>query len=191
MIAIEVIIMMQFGKKVSFRPLLIGLFVGFIPGLLAYLFFNNGLIGLLVGAIFFGIVFVYYYTNLPDIFSYWQFDGENLQYVNMDSPMKKVAMIFLPSFTKMNTIKKEQIKSVKLMGNIKDQVQLPSMVPFSNMYSIYYARISMMKNPVGIEITTTDNQKIYLSASRDYAYNKEKAVKDINVFMGDFSVANA
>jgi hypothetical protein len=73
------------------------------------------------------------------------------------------------------------------MGNIQDQTQLPSMVPFSNAYSIFYSRLSMMKNPVGIEITTTDGKQIYLNAARDYAYDKEKAVKEINTFMGDFS----
>lgn len=95
--------------------------------------------------------------------------------------------MFFPSFAKMDTVKKSQIKLVKLMGDVKNQTELPSMVPFSNAYSIFYSRLSMMKNPVGIEITTTDDKKIYLNAARDYAYDKEKIVKEINSFMGDFS----
>ncbi|HIY93382.1 hypothetical protein [Companilactobacillus sp. HBUAS56275] len=179
--------MMQFGKKVNFRPLLISLLIGFIPGNAAYAISGNGLIGLFVGLCFFSIIFAHYYSELPALFSYWQFDGEKLEYNNMASPAKRVSMIFFPSFAKMETIKKEQIKSVQLMGNIQDQTQLPSMVPFSNAYSIFYSRLSMMKNPVGIEITTTDGKQIYLNAARDYAYDKEKAVKEINTFMGDFS----
>lgn len=49
--------MMQFGKKVNFRPLLISLFVGFIPGNVAYVFFQNGWVGLFVGLCFFSIIF--------------------------------------------------------------------------------------------------------------------------------------
>lgn len=180
--------MMQFGKKVNFRPLLISLFVGFIPGNVAYVFFQNGWVGLFVGLCFFSIIFfAHYYPELPELFSYWQFDGETLKYNNMASPKKRLVMMFFPSFAKMDTVKKSQIKSVKLMGDVKNQTELPSMVPFSNAYSIFYSRLSMMKNPVGIEITTTDDKKIYLNAARDYAYDKEKTVKEINSFMGDFS----
>lgn len=178
--------MLRFGKKVNLRPLIVSIAIAFLPGYLFGILFNN-LIGLLVGFCFFSIVFSYYYVNLPNQFCYWQFDGNNIEYNDINSPFKKLAIMFFPHFYRMSIIKKEQIQSIKLLGNIDTKKNLPFMLPVSNAYSIFSARLSMIKNPIGIEITTVDNNKIYLDASRDYTYNSKKATEKINKFLTNFS----
>jgi len=186
---IEVNIMIKFGKKVNLRPVLLSVLVGFIPGCFFWVFFN-GWLGFFVGFCFFAAIIAYYYLNLSKVFNYWQFDGENIEYNDMTNPTKKLMLILFPYFVKMDVIKGEDIKSIKLLGDMKNQKTLPPMVPFSNTYSIFYARISMMKNPIGVEITMKDGKQKYLDISRDYTYDKEKSTKRINDLLSDFTNLN-
>lgn len=180
------ILMLRFGKKVSLRPLIVSIAIAFLPGYLFGILFDVP-IGLLAGFCFFSVVFLYYYVNLPSQFCYWQFDGKNIEYDDINNSFRRLIIMFFPHFYKMSVIRNEQVRSIKLLGNIEDKENLPFMVPVSNAYSLFSARLSMIKNPVGIEVTTTDNNKIYLDVSRDYTYNSKKTTEKINKFLVKFS----
>lgn len=180
------ILMLRFGKKVNLRPLMVSVAIAFLPGYLFGILFSIS-IGLLTGFCFFSAIFLYYYVNLPSQFCYWQFDGKNIEYDDINDSFRRLITMFFPHFYKMSMIKKEQVRSIKLLGNIEDKENLPFMVPVSNAYSLFSTRLSMIKNPTGIEVTTMDNNKIYLDVSRDYTYDNKKTIKKINKFLANFS----
>ena len=180
--------MIRFGKKINLRPLLIGLIVAFIPGSFFYAFFGAWM-GLFVGLCFFAAIFIYYYINSPKVFNYWQFDGENVEYYDMSNSWKPALMILFPHFVKMDSISKEEIKSIKVLGDMNELKKLPSMVPVSNAYNIFSAQMSMMKNPLAIKITTIDGKVINLDISRDYTYDKDKTTQSVDNFLSDVKIS--
>ena len=78
----KVIIMLKFGKKVTYRPLIISILFTLIP-LIPAIKFNWPLAYLLSLVVFSIIFFVYYLFNLPTTFNYWEADVNVIRYNDM------------------------------------------------------------------------------------------------------------
>ena len=77
--------MLEFGKKVNYRPLLVSL----LFALLVVSFFNifhNTFLTVLSGiAGFLLILLVHYYMNLPLEFKYWRTTDDSIQYSDLNN----------------------------------------------------------------------------------------------------------
>ncbi len=98
-------------------------------------------------------------------------------------------MMIFPNFTKLEQINTSDIKSAQVIGSTGEIKSLDFMVPVSNAYSIFYARMSMIKNPLEIQLTLNDGRKIDLDASRDYTYHSKETIQRLNQFMTDLDIS--
>lgn len=174
--------MLKFGKKVTYRPLLVALAIALIPTV-AFSFASSNL-GLEIGAaVFLFIIFVYYLPNLPLIFSYWQIDAEDIQYNDLHKLSRRLLAILFPFKNQLLTIHIKDITSVTIDGLEKPIERASFALPYSVPYAIMTPAISMIKNPVTLTFQMNDGQSIELNVSRDYAYNKKETIKKLNQFI--------
>lgn len=174
--------MLKFGKKVTYRPLLVALAFALIPTV-AFSFASSNL-GLEIGAaVFLFIICVYYLPNLPLIFSYWQVDAEDIQYNDLHKLSRRLLAILFPFKNQLLTIHIKDITSITIDGLEKPIEQASFALPYSVPYAIMTPAISMIKNPVTLTFQMNDSQSIELNVSRDYAYNKKETIKKLNQFI--------
>lgn len=174
--------MLKFGKKVTYRPLLVALAFAFVP---TVAFSFGGLtLGLEIGAaVFLFIVLVYYLPNLPLIFSYWQTDSETIQYTDLNKLSHRLLAILLPFKNQLLTIQMNDVQTITIDGLEKPVEQASFALPYSVPYAIMTPAISMIKNPVTLTFQMKDGRSIELNVSRDYAYNKKETIKKLNQFI--------
>lgn len=173
--------MLKFGKKVTYRPILVALSFALVPTIAFS--FASLMRGLLVGAIILlFIIFVYYLPNLPLIFSYWQTDSKEIQYTDLHKLSSRLTTILLPFRNQLLTIQKTDIKSITINGLEKPVAQASFALPYSVPYAIMTPAISMIKNSVTLTLLMKSGQTIELNVSRDYAYNKKETIVKLNQF---------
>lgn len=174
--------MLQFGKKVSYRPVLVSLLIGLIVGSLVGAFFQTSIGGFLVTAVIFLTIFLgHYLVTLPNTFAYWEVDKDVIKYSNMEKKTHRLAMMLLPTtMNNLTTIDMHDLKTIILHGSYDD----PKEMPFSMFYNLYLvafsASISMNKNPMYVTLITREGHEINLNLSRDYIYDPETTFKKID-----------
>lgn len=179
--------MLSFGKKVSYRPLLISLLVALLPGLAFTEVLNLGA-GIAIGFGFFLVIFLfYYYPNIPLEFSYWEVDQNAIKYVDTDDKKNRLLSMLLPPSNHLTTIKKEDIRDVALSGNIHKDFNAPMAIPYTASLGIFYGGIAMVHNPDYVQITLKNGNKINLSVRRDYTYSRQETIKKLNHFFDDLT----
>ena len=150
----------------------------------------NATIGWSTFAFFFIIMFNgHYFANLPGLFQYWEYDNGVIRFNNMNKLGNRLFMMIFPNFAKLEQINTSDIKSAQVIGSTGEIKSLDFMVPVSNAYSIFYARMSMIKNPLEIQLTLNDGRKIDLDASRDYTYHSKETIQRLNQFMNDLDIS--
>ena len=177
----KVIIMLKFGKKVTYRPLIISILFTLIP-LIPAIKFNWPLAYLLSLVVFSIIFFVYYLFNLPTTFNYWEADVNVIRYNDMKKISSRLVMMLASFKNQLTTIKKQDIQSITVNGKLAnpDEVAVPLQV--TAYYAVLTPILSMIKNPVTLELTMKDGQTISLSVARDYAYSNKKTIEKLNQF---------
>ncbi|WP_125760472.1 hypothetical protein [Companilactobacillus hulinensis] len=81
--------MVNFGKKVSTRPIVLGLLYGIFIGSVFGGF--SIILGLVAGITAFIIVAIIYYgINLPFLFNAWSIDDQEIDYYDMSSFWKRI-----------------------------------------------------------------------------------------------------
>lgn len=177
--------MMKFGKKITFRPLIISLVISLPIG------FSIGsglgvIPGFCLGLLFFLIMYNgYYYSNVPALFSYWEFDGQSIKYANFNDPKSRLLMMSFPIFLSLKQIDIKQISSMELIGANNKRADIQSMIPLSTAYGIFYARISMIKNPLELRVVLNSKETIDLDLSRDYTYKSKETLKKVSTVMDE------
>lgn len=172
--------MFKFGKKVNYRPILVSLAFALIPiiGIGHFYPLRGILAGLLV---FLLVILIYYLPNLPILFSYWQADNNEIKFNDMSNLSHRLTMILLP-FKQLSTINEKDIQSITILGKLEDTKEMTYAMQVGAYYAILTPIISMIKNPVSLELTMNNGQKVQLSISRDYAYDHKKTIAKLNQF---------
>lgn len=169
--------MLKFGKRVTYRPLLISLLISLLPGLGFYYVFSSVLIGLMVGLGIFLIIFVgYYWQILPTMFNYWEIDATEIRYSNMESKSKRFLILIAPFAVKKNTLDLDKIASVTITGKLDSYFDIPIAIPYSAYLGILTPIISIIRNPVDLKFVLKDGSSVTLSVARDFIYNKNSVV---------------
>lgn len=185
----EVIMMFNFGKKVTYRPLLVSLYFALVP-IISFIKFYP-IRGFLVGVVvYLFVLFVYYFPNLPLLFSYWEADQNTIKYNHLDNISDRFKSLIFPHREQLTTIKKTDIDSITVTGLEKEVKETPYAMQIYLGYALFIPALSMVKNPVDLILKMRDGKTIELSISRDYAYNKEKTLKKLNRFLESLDDTN-
>lgn len=174
--------MLNFGKKVNYRPVLISLLIGLIVGSIVGAIFQSSIGGFLVTAAIFLFVFLgYYLVTLPNTFSYWEVDKDVIKYSNMDHKAHRVAMMLLPTtMNRLTEIDMHDIKTIVLHGSQDKPKDMPFALFYNPYLAIVSASVSMGRNPMYAEIILQNGQEIDLDMSRDYIYNSQVTFEKID-----------
>lgn len=178
--------MLKFGKKINYRPLIVSLLTSLIIGLLFGLNID-ALLGLQVGIIMFLIMFLgHYLIVLPVIFNYWYLDQNKIRYSNIKSIHTRLLMLFFPKMLHLDTIKKNRISSITILGLPQPDINLNSEFVISEEGGFLYNLLLMINEPVKIRILTTDNKTVDLDLSRDFVKHPQETIAKINLFLKQF-----
>jgi len=184
--------MLKFGKKITYRPLLISLLIAFLPGIAFGDILNSVPIGLGVGFLFFLFVFfAYYFPNIPTLFVYWESDKEEIRYCDIYHGANRLLGMIIPAKAKMITIQKSDIKSITAIGNLNSSYKMPMAIPYTASLAVLSPVLSMIKHPEIIRFNLKDGSSIDLSIARDYTYSRDNTLEKLDTFfnaLGDIPV---
>lgn len=169
--------MFTFGKKISFRPLIIALIFLLVVGSpIAGAF---GMWGWAAGiGVFIVVVCVYYPGVLELEFNYLEITDHEIKYYDFRSWWKRVLMVFMGPMTPLTSIDLDKIVSARTIGQEKGEKMTVGMaIPASNFIGAFAGAVSTIQNLYWIEIELENGKKIKLSLAHDKAYNTEKTVK--------------
>ncbi|RMC49840.1 hypothetical protein F5ESL0263_02165 [Lactobacillus sp. ESL0263] len=183
--------MITFGKKMNYWPLFFSIFWAlFVFPFALTLFQTIGVnaviwsLGVSV-AVFLFVSGIYYPTALQYDYSYYEIYANQIRYYDFSTRLKKFEMIFLGPNTPMKSLNMDQVEDAKTFG--KSGVEkLPSVALFDPIISLpFLTKVSVIKNPYGIELELDGGQKEYISSARDKVYDnrtctaKTKAALDL------------
>lgn len=180
----EELIMITFGKKLSYRPLLVSLFA-ILVGFTIFRIFNNWSSYAVALGLFLFFFFIYYCNSSTVLFQYWEADKNSLRYSDLTNLKHRIFLMFFPFKNKLTVINKQDIASIKIIGHLDDD-GIPLAVPYSAALGILTPALLMAKNPFSLEITTISSQIYTLDFSRDYAYNKKLTIQKLNQVLKNF-----
>ena len=177
--------MITFGKKLSYRPLLVSLFAGLVAGFVTGSIFNSW-IGYLIGlGLFIVFFFIYYLNSITVLFQYWEADQTGLRYSDLTNLKRRIFLMLFPFKNKLIIIDKKDIATIKLIGHF-DSDKIPLAIPYTLYLGILTPSLLMAKSPLALEITTTSGQVYTLDFSRDYAYDKKLTIQKLNQVLKNF-----
>ena len=180
----EELIMITFGKKLSYRPLLVSLFAGLV-GFTIFRIFNNWSSYAVALGLFFFFFFVYYCNSSTVLFQYWEAGKNSFRYSDLTNLKHRIFVMFFPFKNKLTVINKQDIVSIKIIGHLDDD-GIPLAVPYSAALGILTPALLMAKSPFSLEITTTSGQVYTLDFSRDYAYDKKLTIQKLDQVLKNF-----
>ena len=168
-----------FGKKISFRPLLISLiYFLVVSGICSSL----GYISLLFGLVIFLWVVGAYYANAIELeFNYIEFTNSEIKYYDFSRWYKRVLLVLFRKNT-MKTIDLKTVKQAKLIGR-KKLNSSSFAIPYSPILAALTGALSASQNPFGIQLELTNGKKKYLSLAHEKIYNNQKTLKKANKVM--------
>ena len=171
--------MITFGKKMNYRPLFFSIFWAlFVFPFALILFQTTGVnaviwsLGVSV-AVFLFVSGIYYPTALQYDYSYYEISANQIRYYDFSTRLKKFEMIFLGPNTPMKSLNMDEVEDAKTFG--KSGVEkLPSVALFDPIISLpFLTKVSVIKNPYGIELEIDGGQKEYISSARDKVYDNQ------------------
>ncbi len=178
--------MLKFGKKITYRPLLLSLLIAILPGIMATNILESVLYGILIGAVFFLFVFLaYYFPNIPTLFVYWENYKTEIRYCNIYTWKHRLLGMIFPPAAKMVTIKKASIKSVTVMGDLHKKYEMPMAIPYSGYVAVLSPVLSMIHQPEVIRLTLKNGSTVDLSVARDYTYSRDNTLEKLDKFFKD------
>lgn len=178
--------MLKFGKRINYRPLLVSTISALVIGGLFGFNISHSL-GIKVGIIIFTLIFLgHYLLILPIIFNYWDSDAKFIRYNDEINFGKRLFTMLFPKLDKLTVIDKKLIKSITIIGLPMRNGLLASALVVSTQGGFLYNLLVMMHHPVKLELTLTNNQKVFLDLSRDYVYQPAETLGKIKIFLHDF-----
>ena len=177
----KVIIMLKFGKKVSYRPILVSFYFTLIP-LIAAIAGHFPIMYLVSLAVFLTVLLAYYLPNLPLIFNYWEADQDTISYNDITTYKRRISMILVPHKNQLVTINKKDIQSITVTGKINNPDEITTPLEVTGYFAVLTPLLSMLKNPITLNLVMTNGQTIELSVSRDFAYDNKKTIEKLNQF---------
>lgn len=181
------IIMLKFGKKINYRPLLVSLCFALIVGLLLGMNLSWNL-GLDVGIVMFILILLgHYLLILPVIFNYWDSSKNSIRYSNFKKIHSRFFAMFFPKLESLKTIDKDKIAAITLIGLPQKDFNLTSELIVSEEAGFMYNILLMLNDPVKVRLTMDDATIIDLDLSRDFVKRPENTISKLNLFLKSFN----
>lgn len=105
---------LTFGRKISYRPMLISVFIGLIIGWFLYLIAKSLVVSILFGLISFIVAVGLYALNLTRSFGYWETTSTGIKYYDYSSASKSLKAILMPTGVDQKQLKFTDIAAVNL-----------------------------------------------------------------------------
>lgn len=171
--------MITFGKKMSFRPLILSLISLLVVGsVIAGLF---GTWGWLAGIMIFVVLIGVHYPGVFELeYNYFEITDHQIRYYDLSSWWKKFLMIFSGTNTPLVSIDLDKVIDARTIGKKQGQGIFPGF-PYSNFLSAFSGLISTVRNLYWTEIKLEDVQHKYFSLARDKAYKTDKTISKANL----------
>lgn len=178
--------MLKFGKKINYRPMLLSLLIAVLPTIMAANILESIPLGLVIGVAFFLFVFfAYYFPNIPTLFVYWEANQNEIRYCDINTPKSRLLGMIAPPAAKMITIQKSSIKSATVIGDLDNKYEMPMTIPYSGYVAVLSPVLSMIHHPDTVRLTLKDGSTIDLSVARDYTYSRDNTLEKLdNFFQG-------
>lgn len=173
--------MLKFGKKVTYRPILVSFYFALVP-LIAAIASHFSIMYLVSLAVFLIVLLTYYLPNLPLIFNYWEADLDTIRYNDMTSYKRRISLILMPHQNQLVSISKKDIQSITVTGKINNPDEITTPIEVTGYFAVLTPLLSMLKNPITLNLAMKNGQTIELSVSRDFAYNNKKTIEKLNQF---------
>ena len=175
--------MLKFGKKVSFRPLIVSLTIGLLIGFMFSDIFSSGSIGFIFGTSFFLLIFLGHYWRASSVlFNYWEFNNGTIKYNDVNNPTNVLLMMLLPLSSPLKSFSVNDIQSIIVNGDLKSATT-PMAVPFSGYLGLFSGSIAIAKSQNNLDVTLKNGQQITLDYSRDFSYNQKKTIEKLDKFL--------
>lgn len=179
--------MLKFGKKINYRPILISLVFALIPSFIFGSIMENLLLGISIGVVaFLGMIFIYYYPNIPTLFNYWEVSDGKINYIDLDDKKNRLLGMFTPSAVHVKTISINEVDSIDLVGDLNNKFEMPLAIPYSGYLAVLSPVISIINHPVDVKLHLNNGQIITLSLARDYTYSQKNAISKLTKFLDLF-----
>ncbi|WP_229714627.1 hypothetical protein [Lactobacillus apis] len=124
-------------------------------------------------AVFLFVSGIYYPTALQYDYSYYEISANQIRYYDFSTRLKKFEMIFLGPNTPMKSLNMDEVEDAKTFGESGVE-KLPSVALFDPIIFLpFLTKVSVIKNPYGIELELDSGQKKYISSARDKVYDKQ------------------
>ncbi|HIY93348.1 hypothetical protein [Companilactobacillus sp. HBUAS56275] len=180
--------MLKFGKKVSFRPLIVSLALGLLIGVMVKDIFS-GSVGFIFGTTFFLLVFLGHYWRASSVlFNYWQVNDGIVKYNDVNNPGNVLLMMLLPLSSPLKTFSIKDIQSITINGDLKS-ASTPMAVPFSGALGLFSSSIAIAKSQNSLDVVLNNGQKINLDYSRDFVYNQKETIEKLDKFLDSLDSA--
>ncbi|HIY93342.1 hypothetical protein [Companilactobacillus sp. HBUAS56275] len=177
--------MLKFGKKLTYRPLLISLFWATLIGGLFGLNISR-ILGLRIAFIIFLLIFIgHYFTILPIIFSYWDSTDQFIRYSDKSNYFKRLIIMIFPHTEKLKIIAKKDVKTIQITG-LPIKKLISSTLLLSSERGLLYNLMSMLRNPVKLKLILNNGTIITLNLSRDFARHPTQTAGRLRIFLRDF-----
>ena len=171
--------MITFGKKMNYWPLFFSIFWAlFVFPFALILFQTTGVnaviwsLGVSV-AVFLFVSGIYYPTALQYDYSYYEISANQIRYYDFSTRLKKFEMIFLGPNTPMKSLNMDEVEDAKTFGESGVE-KLPCVALFDPIISLpFLTKVSVIKNPYGIELELDGGQMEYISSARDKVYDNQ------------------
>lgn len=117
---------LTFGRKISYRPMLISVFIGLIIGWFLYLIAKSLVVGILFGLISFIVVVGLYALNLTRSFGYWETTSTGIKYYDYGSAAKSFKAILMPFKVNQQQVDFTDVTAANLV--VENGYQIPEVV---------------------------------------------------------------
>lgn len=151
------IMKLEFGRKVSYLPMLICLAVGAVIGVMIYLLSGQALIGVFMGIVTWIVATALYTVSLNNLYGYWLVTDEGIECYNYGGWDRKFIAILFPLGVPKLNVKYSDIKAYSviagqevnapknLLGGVYFNTYLPDKILLS-LPTPYYLQLTLLND---------------------------------------------
>ncbi|WP_201307113.1 hypothetical protein [Companilactobacillus farciminis] len=172
---------LEFGRKVSYKPLLVIVAVSLIIGAFIYIFSDSIMIAGAFAILCLVIGPFLYSINLNNNYGYWEVTDKGIYFYDYSTLDRKLSAIIVPAKTNQEFLEFSKIAKISLVSG--EGIKVPDNIVGGVFFSVYAPErlLVNLATPFYLELKTTDGFEIILDLSMDATEDEkiEQALKQI------------
>ncbi|WCG35665.1 hypothetical protein [Companilactobacillus farciminis] len=172
---------LEFGRKVSYKPLLVIVAVSLIIGAFIYTFSDSIMIAGAFAILCLVIGPFLYSINLNNNYGYWEVTDKGIYFYDYSTLDRKLSAIIVPAKTNQEFLEFSKIAKISLVSG--EGIKVPDNIVGGVFFNVYAPErlLVNLATPFYLELKTTDGFEIILDLSMDATEDEkiEQALKQI------------